>query len=170
MLSTCEHQESKLYLGTMWDVVMRCLTVWLWLVVGVKSVVHHYYYCYTRCSIKVPLTKERKWEVQKRCCFDKNCSKWLFKLITTIEGRAGLGESLIVSVWAEIFHCKENTTFIPQHAWMYLDITVFRTLRSGLLLSFQCCWQLLLIWRWQSPMKACQYSKYNFIIRIFTKT
>ena len=50
------------------------------------------------------ITKGRKWEVQKRCCFDKNCSKWLFKLITTMElgeGWPGLGgESLIVSVWA----------------------------------------------------------------------
>ena len=107
MLSTCEHQESKLYLGTMWDVVMRCLTVWLWLVVGVKSVVHHYYYCYTLWKVsKVLITKGRKWEVQKRCCFDKNCSKWLFKLITTIVGWEG--ESLIVSMWAISLHgaCK----------------------------------------------------------------
>ena len=115
---------------------------------------------------KVPLTKERKWEVQKRCCFDKNCSKWLFKLITTIEGRAGRGESLIVSVWAEIFHCKD-----------FIELVNCKC--SGILLGLGqenlwvwvlCCWQLLLIWRWQSPMKACQYSKYNFIIRIFTKT
>ena len=75
---------------------------------------------------KVPLTKKRKWEVQKRCCFDKNCSKWLFKLITTIEGRAGLGESLIVSVWAEIFHCED---------FMYWDIAGFGT-RKPLSLSF----------------------------------